>query len=325
MARLTLSLLGPLQVRLDDQPVTGLAYAKVRALLAYLAVEARPHGRDALAEFLWPGQSTAAARRSLRVALTTLRQALGDPTAPIPFLIGTRESVQINPASAIALDVTTFTDLLCACQPHFHPMSALCPECAARLTQAVTLYCGDFLQQLVVRASVAFDEWVTLTRERLHRSALEALAALAAYHEGCGADDLARQYAWRQLALEGWDEAAHRCVMRVLARRGQRSAALAQYERCRRVLADELGVEPSAETTALYEQLRTRTLARMVAGAAVRTPSGGPHEHQTSGSSNGYDTIRRDDEPRRFVAGQSRAPGTARGDRAAEAAQAAGA
>ncbi len=301
MARLTLSLLGPLQVRLDDQPLSGLAYAKIRALLAYLAVEARPHGRDALAEFLWPGQTTAAARRSLRVALTTLRQAIGDPTAPIPFLIGTRESVQINPASAVALDVTTFTDLLCACQPHFHPMSALCPD------------------------SVAFDEWVTLLRERLHRSALEALAALAAYHEGCGADDLARQYAWRQLALEGWDEAAHCCVMRVLARRGQRSAALAQYERCRRVLADELGVEPSAETTALYEQLRTRTLARMVAGAAVRTPSGGPHEDQTSGSSNGYDNIRRDDEPRGFVAGQSRAPGTARGDRAAEAAHAAGA
>ena len=85
MARLTLSLLGPLLVRLDDQPLTGQAYAKVRALLAYLAVEAQPHGRDALAEFLWPGQSAAAARRSLRVALITLRQAIGDQTAPIPF------------------------------------------------------------------------------------------------------------------------------------------------------------------------------------------------------------------------------------------------
>src|SRR6266498_3616046 len=114
MARLSLALLGPLQARLDDQPLSGLAYSKGRALLAYLAVEARPHGRDALADFLWPGQTTAAARRSLRVALTTLRQAIGDPTAPIPFLIGTRESVQINPASAVALDVTTFTDLLCA-------------------------------------------------------------------------------------------------------------------------------------------------------------------------------------------------------------------
>jgi DNA-binding SARP family transcriptional activator len=275
MPRLTLSLLGPLQVALDDQPVTGLAYAKVRALLAYLAVEARPHGRDALAELLWPGQSAAVARRSLRVALTTLRQALGDQSAPIPFLISTRESVQVNPASAIALDLTTFVDLLGACRPHFHPMGALCPGCAVRLTQAVRLYRGDFLQPLVVRGSVVFDEWVTLLHERLHRSALEALAALAAYHEGCGEDDAARQCAWRMLALEGWDESAHRCVMRVLARRGQRSAALAQYERCRQVLAGELGVEPSEETTALYEQLRARapaaTLVRtLTAGALFR-------------------------------------------------------
>ncbi len=48
--------------------------------------------------------------------------------------------------------------------------------------------------------------------------------------------------------------------MRVLARKGQRSAALAQYERCRKLLGDELGVEPSAEMTALYEQIRDNTL-----------------------------------------------------------------
>jgi len=270
MARLSLALLGPLQVRLDDQPLSGLAYDKVRALLAYLVIEARPHGRDALAELLWPEQPPAAARRNLRVALSTLRQALGDATAPVPFLIAARESVQVNAASDISLDLTTFTDLLHDCQLHSHPMGALCPDCAARLTQAVTLYRGEFLQQLLVRGSVAFDEWVTLMRERLHRSALEALAQLVAYHERCGADELARQYAWRTLALEGWDEAAHRCVMRVLSRKGQRGAALAQYARCRQVLADELGIEPSAETTALYEQLRTRTLASTVAGTPIR-------------------------------------------------------
>ena len=45
--------------------------------------------------------------------------------------------------------------------------------------------------------------------------------------------------------------------MILLARNGQRSAALAQYERCRRVLEEELGVEPSPKTTALYEQIRS--------------------------------------------------------------------
>ena len=40
MARLMLSLLGPLKIELDGEPVSGLATAKVRALLVYLAVEA---------------------------------------------------------------------------------------------------------------------------------------------------------------------------------------------------------------------------------------------------------------------------------------------
>ena len=55
MARLSLALLGPLQITLDGQPVSGFEYNKARALLAYLAVEAdRPHHRDALVGLLWP-------------------------------------------------------------------------------------------------------------------------------------------------------------------------------------------------------------------------------------------------------------------------------
>jgi predicted ATPase len=67
----------------------------------------------------------------------------------------------------------------------------------------------------------------------------------------------------RQLELDPWREEAHRQVMRVLAANGDRSAALAQYETCRRILAKELGVEPSAETQKLYEQIRQgKTLLR---------------------------------------------------------------
>ena len=142
MARLALALLGPLHVTLDDHPVTGFATDKVRALLAYLTLEARPHRRDALAELLWPEQE-AAARTSLRVALTTLRRALGDQSAQPPFLLTTRETVQFNPASNYTLDVTTFTDLLRESEQHAHPRGALCATCVARLTEAVGLYRGE--------------------------------------------------------------------------------------------------------------------------------------------------------------------------------------
>jgi predicted ATPase len=56
--------------------------------------------------------------------------------------------------------------------------------------------------------------------------------------------------------MDPWREEAHRQLMLLLARSGQRSAALRQYETCRRILADELGVEPGAETRVLYERIR---------------------------------------------------------------------
>jgi DNA-binding SARP family transcriptional activator len=92
MAHLALALLGPLHITLDARPVAGFDYDKVRALLAYLAVEAdRAHRRAALAGLLWPDQSEQAAHTSLRQALATLRRAIGDHAVPI-----TRISVMMS-------------------------------------------------------------------------------------------------------------------------------------------------------------------------------------------------------------------------------------
>jgi predicted ATPase/DNA-binding SARP family transcriptional activator len=273
MARLAFALLGPLHVTLDDQPVSGFGYDKARALLAYLALEAQAHRRDALAALLWPDQTATAARTSLRVALSTLRRALGDQAAQSPFLLITREIVQFNPAGDVSVDVAAFAELVRACEQHGHPHASLCQACVTSLTTAVALYRGELLQQVVVRDSVMFEEWLTLRRERLHRQAIEALGQLMAFFEAQGQDETARQYAWRTLALEGWDEAAHRCLIRVLSRSGQRAAALAQYERCRKVLVEELGVEPAAETTTLYKRIEAGELAAAV-GVRARPDAG---------------------------------------------------
>ena len=104
--------------------------------------------------------------------------------------------------------------------------------------------------------SAPFEEWALRQREHLHRRALDALTQLADYHERRGDDAHARRYAQRQLEFDPWREEAHRQLMRVLALGGQRSAALAQYETCRRILLSDLSVEPEAETTALYERIR---------------------------------------------------------------------
>jgi hypothetical protein len=70
-----------------------------------------------------------------------------------------------------------------------------------------------------------------------------------------GDTDVGIQVARRLVALEPLHEEAHRALMWFLAHGGQPSAALAQYERCRSVLAEELGVKPSPATLALREEI----------------------------------------------------------------------
>ena len=85
---------------------------------------------------------------------------------------------------------------------------------------------------------------------------------LTAHYQNQGNYEQVQRYAERQLALEPWREEAHRQLMWALAMDGGRGAALAQYETCRRLLADELGVEPAEETVALYEQIRDGVLGK---------------------------------------------------------------
>src|SRR5262245_32175426 len=181
MAALTLALLGPPQITRAD----GTAVVRARkelALLAYLAVEHRhEHSRDTLLGMFWPEATEEAARNSLRVALANLRAALGE--AAEPYLLTSRHSVQFSTFSDYTLDVATFSALLAECRAHRHELGALCAECAARLTQAIALYRGDFLSGFALPDSTSFDEWALIVREQLHQQALEALDTLAAYHD----------------------------------------------------------------------------------------------------------------------------------------------
>ncbi len=170
MSHLKMDLLGPLQVTLDDSPVS-FRYAKVRALSAFLAIESdRPHRREALAGLLWQDKPDTDARRDLSQALFSLRRAISDEQAQPPFLLITRDAIQFHRESGHTLDVAAFEGLLAACDAHTHASDEVdsCAECAERWQQAVALYRGDFLQQFSLGDSAAFEEWALVKREALH-------------------------------------------------------------------------------------------------------------------------------------------------------------
>ena len=251
--KLNLSFFGAFHVTLDGRPAR-FATARARALLAYLAVEAgRPHRRETLAALLWPDHPEELARQNLSQDLARLRRAIEDAGGG-PYLQVTATAVQFTAANA-EVDVTQFQSLLAACADHRHINLDRCTACIGRLRRAVDLYQGDFLQGFSLKDNQPFNEWSLYQRERLHRQALDALEILVRHALGAADYTEAQRYAQREVELEPWAEEGHRYLMRALAAQGQRSAALVQYETCRRVLAAELGVKPSAETEALYEHL----------------------------------------------------------------------
>ncbi|MBN1148610.1 MAG: AAA family ATPase, partial [Anaerolineales bacterium] len=269
MAHLSLSLLGPFQAELGGQPVTGFESNKVRALLAYLASEAEsPHARQTLAGLLWPDYTNRSALNNLRSALANLRQAIGDQQAQPPFLIINRDTIQFNPDSDYWLDLECLRDL-----------PSLTIE---KLEGAISICRGGFLEGFSLADSPPYEEWLLYTREQTNRQTSEALQRLAAHYESLGDYERTITYTRRRLELEPWDEDAHRQLMRVLACSGQRGAALMQYETCRRLLKDELGVEPGRATTTLYEHIRDESyppasirLSKRMAGLQEEPPSPG--------------------------------------------------
>jgi predicted ATPase len=247
-----LYLLGTPRVLVEDSP-RRLPYQKALALLSYLAVTARPHSREALATLLWGNVDDQRAHNSLRNALYVIQREL-KPASPL-----------VIAHHQISLDLTrTWLDVACFKQ------AIRAEDTISSLAQALTLCQGPFLDGLSVKGATDFDVWVSHTREQLNRYHQEGWLVLSRAHERSRQWHEALDAALQILTLDPLYEAGHRQMMRLHLRMGNRAAAIQQYEQCRTVLLEELGVAPATHTRALHEQaLAERSLGRIFAAGPI--------------------------------------------------------
>lgn len=259
-AGLSLTLLGGLHIALDGESLGTELTSKAAALLVYLSVTGRPHSRAALAGLFWGEAPETNARASLRTALAALNRHVAS------YLHVSRAELAFDPSLPHWVDALAFAKgLEQVLGARKVGAAALSGDQAAQLQELLDLYQGDFLADSAIYDAPPFEEWLISERERLRQLASQALYHLsiyytstASYHAGIAATE-------RLLALTPWQEEAHRQLMRLLALDGRRSAALAQYETCCRQLDEELGVSPTVETTALFEQIRRGEIGRPAA------------------------------------------------------------
>src|SRR5258705_2467169 len=230
---LQVRLLGQFEVRLEGQAVQ-INSRPAQTLLAYLLLTAgTPHRREQLAARFWPDTVDANARSNLRHALWRLRAAI-DPNDR--YVVADTQTVTFNPKSEYWLDADALQQEFSGDWP------------TEELLETVALYTGELLPGF-------YGEWVDLERERVRaaferqiQTLLERLTA-----EGRWAD--LRQWAERWLAQGGAPEPAYRALMTAQAAQGDMAGWAMVYQRCIEALGEQLGLDPSPQTRALYDQL----------------------------------------------------------------------
>jgi DNA-binding SARP family transcriptional activator len=251
MSRLHVSLLGRFDLTCDDQPVAPLEGAKAQELLSYLVLHAgRAHSREVLAALLWGDALTSQSRKYLRQTLWQL-QAVLEPFAANgapPLLNVETDWVRLNTDADFWSDVGAFNQ---ACKLVSGETGRdFTPEVARTVEAAVELYQADLLEGWYAQ------EWCLVERERFRMLYLGLLDKLMAYSEANGAFEAGIEYGTRLLRQDYARERTHRQLMRLHYLAGDRSAALHQFTRCREVLRQQLDIEPSQRTMALYRQIQ---------------------------------------------------------------------
>jgi DNA-binding SARP family transcriptional activator/predicted ATPase len=269
MAEFELRLFGSPQLTQGGQPVE-LNLRKAVALFVYLAVSRQPHSRDQLATLFWPDDGQRAARANLRRTLYRITESLGKEI----LTFGT-ETLELNPDAELWIDSETFQQEIIANLPVAGRPDELSDTALTRLAAAAALYTDDFMAGFTLPDCPDFDDWQFFQREALRRSLARAVEALALAHQTDGQAGEAIIYARRWLALDPLHEPAHRLLMQLYAAAGQQAAARRQFEECKRLLAAELDMAPSPETTALFEAIRSRS-AGVVKGQTVASPALAP-------------------------------------------------
>jgi predicted ATPase/DNA-binding SARP family transcriptional activator len=251
-----IELFGGLRACKGDRVIDRFQTRQTASLLAYLAAFPRRHLREELVDLLWPDADPESGRNRLSQALSWLKAHFGTAgeAGGGSLLLTDRNGVALE-TRVIVSDVVEFERGI---------------ERAAddeSLAQALALYRETgFLPGF-------YDDWVLRERERLLTLFLIALNRLMRRREQTGDLNGALALAQRALAADPLEEEAHCHVIRLQIAAGLPAAALRQYRDLTRLLAEELGAEPSPSTRALLEQMKVVPLEAVPAPAVRQAVS----------------------------------------------------
>ncbi|HBE24966.1 MAG TPA: hypothetical protein DDW33_04680 [Ktedonobacter sp.] len=200
---------------------------------------------DTLQAIFWPEDEPEVAQRKLHIAICALRRSLNsgyEHEAGSGYIVCKNSVYYLNKEITMHLDVDNFLH-------YFQQGQRTSEGRVAFYEQACSLYTGPFLPEDI------YADWSFLQREQLSQKYLAMCRVLAHHYQKMNHYEEAARWATLILKEDHCDEAAHRQLIQVFKAQGRRSEAFKQYQRCERILRDELGVQPAPETVREFRTL----------------------------------------------------------------------
>ena len=252
--RVQFRLLGPLQVDAGDGPVS-LGGPKQRAVLANLLV--RPNQvvpADTLIDEVWGDEPPGQARNTLQTYVSNLRKALGEG------MLEGRAPGYVLVVDPLDVDATRF-DALVRDARNTLPID---PKVAIdTLDDALSMWRGPALADVAERSLLA--EAARLDELRLEAQEERIGALLATGSAAQAIAELEPLLSHHPLRERLWEQ-----LMLALYREGRQADALASFRRVRQILADELGIDPSAGLIRLHEKILAQDGSLELRGEPLR-------------------------------------------------------
>ncbi len=238
--RISIRALGRSQVKIGDHLVAISAWKtqSVRDLFFYILLNSEGVDREEIGEAFWSDSDQEDIRVRFKNAIYRLRHALGVESVT---LVDT--GYRFNRTLDYDYDVEDFLQEISLAQAS--------PDLALKVTHfsnAVALYKGPYLPK------VDYD-WALVQREQLHQKYVEAATNLINLLSETEQNQQVINLAHRVIEIDPCSESTHRSAMIAYAALGDRAGVVRQYEKCKKLLLDDLGVMPSAQTDALYKTL----------------------------------------------------------------------
>ncbi|MGC8494959.1 MAG: BTAD domain-containing putative transcriptional regulator [Syntrophobacteraceae bacterium] len=202
---------------------------------------------DLLIEDLWPDASPERGKRNFRVVLHRLRKFLGHPAGPAcPYLSCEMNTVSLN-RSAVSLDIDEF---LCLCKSAGRAEQTGDLKSAVDFgNSAIELYKGDYLEDEL------YTLWTMIKREEIRARYVDILLHTAVRYEHQGNSRKSIELYKLLIKADPVFEESYRKLMLLYSNLGRRAEVVRVYEKCRRVLDREVGVEPDMLTTSIYRRI----------------------------------------------------------------------